>query len=369
MDASEGPNIILIHADALRADRLGIYGNNRDTSPFIDGLISKSGFKFDHGFSNCSESLCGFSSVLTSSFSYAKAEVSMLDLLGNKGYIINVIGAGDLGHGGLDGFFRPRADNFLRADLAEGYYQHDDQYIIDALDSYPDYRKIPNFFYLRMMSSHGLGSHREEFKKYKPTSKSLLSVFNFGSDDQMRINDHDNFAVQLDAYVNQIFTTLGDKGYLDNAVVVIFGDHGDAIGEHGTYGHYNSLYQEEIHVPILFWSSPNIDLGLKSDQFASLMDIPVTILRHLGMEVPATFSGYPLQESYGEKIAYLNDRRGSRGLIYQKGSSLLKLIESDSAERMLFDLIEDPDERMNLYQADNDPRQYLFETPHLASAR
>ena len=57
---SPPPNIVLIHGDALRADRLGAYGNARNTSPFIDGIIDAGAKRIPLGISNCSESICGF---------------------------------------------------------------------------------------------------------------------------------------------------------------------------------------------------------------------------------------------------------------------------------------------------------------------
>jgi glucan phosphoethanolaminetransferase (alkaline phosphatase superfamily) len=343
------PNIILIHADALRADRLGIYGNPRNTTSFIDSLTESSKPQFPFSMSNCSESICGFSSVLSSNFSFKQPNENLLDILDNYGYFLNFVGAGDLGHAGLGHFFEPRLHNFLRADSHDGYYRHDDQYILDTLKKFPKYPGISSFFYIRMMSSHGLGSHPQKFQPYQPVSGNLLSVFSGGSSNEMRINDHDNFALQLDAYVKTIFSTLKDKGYLDNSIVIIFGDHGDALGEHGLYGHFQTLYQEEIHVPIIFWTSDNIELGLKTRQLATLMDIPATLLHHLNIPLPETFIGEPLQIINDEKISYLDNRRGSKGIIYSTSERIMKLIVNDKKDtKLLFDLTTDPKELIDL---------------------
>jgi len=165
----------------------------------------------------------------------------------------------------------------------------------------------------------------------------------------MRINDHDNFALQLDAYVKEIFEILGDKGYLDNSIVVLFGDHGDAIGEHGSYGHYQSLYQPEIHVPIIFWASSNIELELEKNQIATLADIPSTILQHLNLPVPESFRGKALQNRPTRKIAFLNSPRGARGLLYDSPDGIFKLIVDGAKDtHQLFDLAKDPGEQNNL---------------------
>ena len=64
---SNKPNIIIVIADALRADHLGAYGYKRQTSNFIDSLISSNkAIKIDNAFSTCTESNCGILSTLSS---------------------------------------------------------------------------------------------------------------------------------------------------------------------------------------------------------------------------------------------------------------------------------------------------------------
>ena len=353
------PNIIFIHADALRADRLGLYGNPRETTPFIDSLAGDAKPDYPFSMSNCNESICGFSSVLASDFNYAPPRVNLLEILGNAGYFLNFIGAGDLGHAGLDRFFEPRLDNFLRADRHDGYYRHDDRFILNTLKQFPETPDVSSFFYLRMMSSHGLGSHPQKYQVFQPVSGSLFAVFGGGANKEMRINDHDNFALQLDSYVKEIFEILRNKGYLDNAIVVLFGDHGDAIGEHGSYGHYQTLYQAEIHVPIIFWSSSNIDLDLEKNQVATLADIPATILHHLNLPVPESFRGQALQNRPPLKITFLDSPRGDRGLLYDSPDGIFKLIVDGAKDKpQLFDLSKDPGEQNNLLKDNPD----LYET-------
>lgn len=351
MNEQDRPNIILIHGDALRADRLGSYGNQRDTSPFIDSLIEdEGGIKLPYSMSNCSESICGFSSVTTSNFSFSGDKPNLFEILIDYGYVSNFIGTGDLYHGGLNQYIEPRTHNFLRADLQESYYNHNDRFVLDTLADYPKYTQRPNLFYLRLMSPHPIGMHFKEYEVYQPSSDSLLSMLWGNSNTKTLINDHDNNALQFDAFVKVMFAQLSEKNYLDNAIVVIFGDHGDAIGEHGSYGHYNNLFQEEIHVPIVFWASDNIDMNINTSFFATLMDIPATILHHLKIPVPKTFMGIPLQKELSEKMAYLDNQKKTAGVLYQSPERLFKLFltKNNLDNAYLFDLISDPDELINL---------------------
>ncbi|ROS00365.1 arylsulfatase A-like enzyme [Sinobacterium caligoides] len=348
------PNIILIHGDALRADRLSAYGNTRKTTPFIDSLISEmGGVKIENSMSNCSETICGIASVTASRFSYNENTKNIFTILAENGYTNNFIGTGDLYHGRLDQYLNPITYNFLRADLNEKYYKHDDRFIIDTLSSYPPSSQHPQLFYLRMMSSHPLGDHRQKYKRYQPTPNSLFSMATWGKNIlEAQINAHDNFASQFDGYVENIFSIMRAKGYLDNAVVVIFGDHGDAMGEHGYQGHYNSIYQEEIHVPIIIWASNNIDMKVNTNSFATLMDIPPTLLHHLKIAIPKSFLGQPLQIDNSEKIAYLDSKRKVAGVLYQSEEKIYKLFISkkDLHPLHLFELESDPGERSDVHK-------------------
>lgn len=349
---SPRPNIVLIHGDALRADRLSTYGNHRKTSPFIDGIVEAGARKIPFSFSNCSESICGFSSVLTSSFSFDEAPTGLFEILSRRGYVNNFVGAGSLYHAGLDRYLRPRVDNFMRADLDDNYYMHDDRYVLDILENFPAYTGVPNLFYLRMMSPHGLGSHPQKYQKYKPTRDSLLFMLGGESQRSASINDHDNRVCQFDDYVKTLFSLLDNKGYLDNAIVVIFGDHGDAMGERGNYGHYQTLYQEEIHVPIIFWSSNNLRLDIDTGGFATLMDIPPTLLYQLELPIPESFVGRPLQHRGERNFGYLDSRKDTVGLVYQDAQQLFKLIidRNGASPPQLYDLKDDPGEKNNLIE-------------------
>ena len=58
------PNILLILVDSLRADHLGRYGYERDTSPFFDAF-SERGVLFENAYSHSSHTKVSVASILT----------------------------------------------------------------------------------------------------------------------------------------------------------------------------------------------------------------------------------------------------------------------------------------------------------------
>ena len=96
---------------------------------------------------------------------------------------------------------------------------------------------------------------------------------------------------QADGIIRQIFDALRAKRYLDDAVVVVTGDHGEGLGErHWAHGWH--LYNEDIRIPMLLYDAPAATYPDLS--FAAQVDIAPTILDRLGLPIPASWEGQSL---------------------------------------------------------------------------
>ena len=60
---------------------------------------------------------------------------------------------------------------------------------------------------------------------------------------------------QFDGFLKKLIESFRSQHLLDDTLFIIVGDHGESFGEHGTYIHNNSMYEEELTVPLIFWSS------------------------------------------------------------------------------------------------------------------
>ena len=151
--------------------------------------------------------------------------------------------------------------------------------------------------------------------------------------------------------VRQSVALLSKKGYIENSLIIIFGDHGDALNEHGYYGHYTGLYQEEIHVPILFKSSK--ELLLKETRFATLNDILPTVLETNNIPLPTDIDGHSLFQKMNNRITYHDSRTGKYAAVQKEGTVLFKLIfNSKTGEQYLYNLSKDPAELNNIITED-----------------
>ena len=147
------PNIVLIHADALRADHLSSMGYERQTTPFLETLHARGSEQVHTGLSICSESVCGILSVLAGKF-FKQVDVDTPKIhsyLKNSGYRVVFSGSGALSWEGLDQKISHDVDHFFRSEFDENFSINDDGVILDSLNRMPDYSGHPTFFFLQQL--------------------------------------------------------------------------------------------------------------------------------------------------------------------------------------------------------------------------
>jgi arylsulfatase A-like enzyme len=89
---------------------------------------------------------------------------------------------------------------------------------------------------------------------------------------------------KLDCVVDELLLELKHRGELENTFVVIVSDHGEQFGEHGLFGHSNSLYRPLLHVPLVILGPRHLTPGKRVQQMVSLRDLPATILELLDLK-------------------------------------------------------------------------------------
>ena len=136
-------------------------------------------------------------------------------------------------------------------------------------------------------------------------------------------------------------------GMLQNTLVVITSTHGMELFDHGGVGDARSLYDELIHVPLIL-RGPGVDPGL-SQVSASLIDVMPTLCEFLQIEVPADVDGKALQQLdvSSERTLFCETDRIPRRCA-ASGPRYKLLLDLESGQRRLFDLLTDPAEAKDL---------------------
>lgn len=340
-------NIIIIVIDALRSDHLGLFGYKRETSPFLDSLyVSGDLRKVDLSFSEAAESFAGINATLRSKIwaNLGYNNFSLQHLLKDQGYDLNFIVSGDHSNfSGLKSFYGENSDfnYYLDGSMTKKYSDpNDDRILFEGLEKIPQYDKTPAYFHLHLMSVHFLGVRLNEFKTFKPAGNNAFDVENI-------INRYDNGVLQADHYIKRIFNTLSEKGYLENSMVVITGDHGEALGEGGEFGHGHSIYTNQILTPILIYDSEDVEY--KNTSYATLVDIAPTIVDRIGLPVPDSWEGVSLFSEENHRELTFHQQENHYAIIHSKEDMRYKLIyDSKTGKQELYELNSDLYETTNL---------------------
>jgi arylsulfatase A-like enzyme len=159
---------------------------------------------------------------------------------------------------------------------------------------------------------------------------------------------YDDKVRQADGVIRQIFEALRAKGYLDDAIVVVTGDHGEGLGERH-WAHGWDLYNPDIRIPMLFYDVTPANYPDLS--FATQIDIAPTILDRLGLPIPASWEGQsllaPTRSRFTYHQTYFIPNRFA--VLYRRADRLFKFISTPQyGKEELYDLTADAGEVRNL---------------------
>ncbi|MCK4967258.1 sulfatase-like hydrolase/transferase, partial [bacterium] len=96
----------------------------------------------------------------------------------------------------------------------------------------------------------------------------------------------------LDEQIGRVLRTLEETGHADNTIIILAGDNGLAVGQHGLLGKQN-LYEHSTHVPLIM-CGPNLPQGEQYNDFCYLLDIFPTLCDLSELPVPETVEGKSL---------------------------------------------------------------------------
>jgi len=330
--AGERPSVILISLDTLRADHMGLYGHERDTTPFLDRW-ARDAMVFEHAYTTAAWTLVAHMTMLTGLFPEQhdvigskralSPEIPLLaERLRGAGYrTVGLYSPGwiDKRHGFDRGFevFLPhedlaQADRQLRSAMAElehekpfflfvhlfdahcGPFQDDSSSIYPAPEAYehrfvtPDMKPWPEVPAKDLWWTRGvLGP--EDFR----TAAAL----------------YDGGIREVDDQLGTWFGELGRRGLLDDTLVIVTADHGEALGQRGILDRHGESYQEGLHVPLIVRDPRGRGAGTRVQAPVHLGDLVPTILDAVGLAADERLPGLsllgPLPETravYGIKL-------------------------------------------------------------------
>jgi lipoteichoic acid synthase len=148
---------------------------------------------------------------------------------------------------------------------------------------------------------------------------------------------------EADAAVGTLLRGLRARGLYDDTLIVVFGDHGEAFGQHqGNVAHSLFVYDENVRVPLLVALPGEIAATRRIRRTVSLVDAAPTILDLVGLPRPQSYEGASLLDPSPRLSLFFTDY--STGWLGLADSCWKYLYDVDADRSRLFDVCVDPDE-------------------------
>jgi len=161
------------------------------------------------------------------------------------------------------------------------------------------------------------------------------------------VNRYLNSVDWTDQVLGQLTDAIERMGLTDDTLIVITGDHGEALGEHGQAVHNFSVYNEEVRIPLMIVNRKLIPRELTMDEMARQIDIAPTLLDILGYGAPASWQGTSLFAAARPTRAYLFSSGGSFNLGLVEGDYVY-VNEYSRNRQELYNVRQDPEEKRDL---------------------
>ncbi|MFY9554343.1 MAG: sulfatase [Blastocatellia bacterium] len=344
--AAHGRNVVLILLESAGAEYLRPYGASRDPMPNLTELARES-IVFDHAYGVYPESIKQLFSVLcsrypameTASESYSWVTTpSLAAVLGRAGYRSALFHSGRFMYLGMYDVVANRGFETLEDAGAIGG-NHESSFGVDEPStvaralSWIDSIEPNDRFCLTYLPI--AGHHPYDTPEPGPFP------------DQADADRYLNALHYADAALGSLVIGLRSRGLYDKTLFVIFGDHGQAFGQHeGNYGHSLFLYDENIRVPYLIAAPGLIKEQLRVNRTISLLDTAPTILDLAGLPSPAGYQGSSALEARSKMALFCTDY--SLSLVGLRDGCWKYIYEMDSGRSKLFDLCQECSESKDL---------------------
>lgn len=316
----ERPNVVLIVVDTLRADHLGAYGYDRDTSPQIDRRLAARGTLFEEAYAQAPWTLPSVISYLTGRypgellrpadgpFAIPPEVPTLAERLRNAGYRTGAFVANPTLQPvagfdrGFETWWAPPAEV---ASLSLGGEEVNRR----ALPWLDAHAAAPFFLYAHYMDPHdpysspATGAERSPFfpdYEGEVTGTMVHGVYlgdvelaDPEADRRQLASLYDSEIAYVDERIGELLEAFGPE-LAANTLFVFTSDHGEEFDDHGGWKHGHTLYDEQIRVPLVFRWDGRVGDGQRIAGTVRLVDLVPTVLSAAGLDLTPDLAGIDL---------------------------------------------------------------------------
>jgi arylsulfatase A-like enzyme len=202
--------------------------------------------------------------------------------------------------------------------------------------------------------NHGFNSHLQSDEKSRRDMALYYGMISF-----------------MDEHIGRILDTLNRLGMAENTLVIFTTDHGHFLGQHGLWHKGAFHYEDVLRLPFLARWPGRVEATAQSNALQSLVDLAPTFLSAAGQEVPCAMQGVNQLEVWqgkqksarAEVLVEFHHQPTKLNLRTYIDERWKITIYRDQSYGVLFDLLNDPEERRNLWDesAARETKHELFQ--------
>lgn len=357
-------NVLLITLDTTRADRLGCYGYNPAKTPNLD-LLANRGVLFERAYAPAPMTSPSHASIFTGLWPpehgvFTNGQIALdaslptlAERLSNEGYDTAAFVAAFVLQRkfGFQQGFKVFDDDLSKAasDIDVLHQYRDGRYVIDSATDWLDRRTkkdstSPFFCWVHL---------------YDPHDPYLDHPDEFGS--QFADQKYDGELAYVDLLIGRLLKKLKSLGLSDNTMIVVVGDHGESLGEHGEETHGYMLHDSTLRVPLIIADPKQASPGFRVQAPVSTVNLFPTLLEAAGITPSPKQSPLSLLSARkGREIAPQVCYSQTEEPYLQAFWSPLKGLTTErwryvrTTKPELYDLLADPKELVNLAEKEPD---------------
>ncbi len=328
-------NILLISIDSLRADHVGCYGYERNTTPTMD-KVAADGIRFANAMSTSSWTLPTHLTMFTGRYQIAHGVMhesyTLSDQVPTMGEVMKAAGyatagfvsapylAAHYGYSrGMDVYRDLSSEYGHRAEARSAIVSKELTEL--AVDWLEDNKDEPFFMFVHNFDAHydytpppPYDTMFDDDYEGEMDGNHFIERKDVNANMDKRDLDHilalyDGEIRYADDHIGILLDQLRELGLHDDTIVLIVSDHGDEFFEHGNKGHHRTLYDEVLRVPMIVRLPDRAHAGTVVDEQVTLVDLMPTMLELAGIDATDGMQGISM-------APLMAGRRSGRTAIY-----------------------------------------------------
>lgn len=313
-------HVFLVTIETLRADHTSLYGYPRKTTPNLERMAAE-GARFERHYTQAPYTRPSLSSLVTSRYPVSLGIVENLPSLPASAHTVSEMfaGGGYVTGGFLAQFLLSQHYGFNQG--FHYFFNHPND--TPAASVYADFlpwldaHEVDNTFtWMHLFDPHGpyrpVDAWKDRFQDdalYRDDTRVLTAGTNRATgafipgyvadagklERRWYVSNYDSEIAYTDAKLGELMAWIEASGHAKDSLVVVTADHGESMTDHGRFFAHGSLYDHDLHVPMVVWAPGRVPAGRVVTERSAHLDIVPTLLDYAGLKAPTNLKGRSLR--------------------------------------------------------------------------